>query len=214
MTPDDEWTGLWRRCVSGDAAAAERLCLKAWPLLAARFRRLTHDPERARDRTQGFLLWLFEREQHRLKSFRPELGVPLMAYLMVLAVRYHISEERLAPAKLKGLETGLGAALNLQTAGGLDARLMSRELGEAVAALPPRERAAILMRLEGLRDAEIGRLLGITAGGVAALLFRAREKLRDLLGGGWCDPRLDGPDDSAGRDGPHGPEGHGPHEKT
>jgi RNA polymerase sigma factor (sigma-70 family) len=187
---DDEWSLLWRGCVGGDPMAAEDFCRKVYPLVVRLFGRLTYDQDLASDRAQDFFVWLFEQEQHRLKSFRPELGVPLTSYLRLLAVRYHIDRTRSRAEKSRGREIGLDDAVHALTVRGDGERvLMSRELRKAVAMLPPREREATLWRLEGLRDGEIAKLMGIGAGGVGALLFRARERLRGLLEGSWCDPR-------------------------
>ena len=59
-----------------------------------------------------------------------------------------------------------------------------RELLEAVQALPPRDRAVIhLYYYEGYQTAEIAAMTGQRAGTVRARLFRAREKLRQVLKG-------------------------------
>ena len=51
-----------------------------------------------------------------------------------------------------------------------------------IKALPPRQRAAILLAAEGERsNAEIAQILGQTVGAVEQLLVRARRKLRSNL---------------------------------
>jgi RNA polymerase sigma-70 factor (ECF subfamily) len=52
------------------------------------------------------------------------------------------------------------------------------ELWRAVAALPPRERAAVALRyVGGLSEKEVAEALGVTPGTVATALSRARKKL-------------------------------------
>lgn len=53
----------------------------------------------------------------------------------------------------------------------------------AVRCLPPPLRQVVVLRLEGLHDAEIAEVVGITEGNVAVRLTRARALLRDQLGG-------------------------------
>jgi RNA polymerase sigma-70 factor (ECF subfamily) len=66
----------------------------------------------------------------------------------------------------------------------------SRELAEAlegaIAALPPKQRAALLLsRVDGLAYRDVAAALGSTEGAIKALLFRAthalKERLRDFL---------------------------------
>ena len=59
---------------------------------------------------------------------------------------------------------------------------MIRALEAAVAALPPKQRAALLLsRLDGMAYRDVAEALGTTEGAVKALLFRATHGLRDRL---------------------------------
>lgn len=59
-----------------------------------------------------------------------------------------------------------------------------REVLEAVLALPPKYRDAVYLHYyEGYTAAEIGKLLGKNTNTVYTLLTRAREQLRETLGG-------------------------------
>lgn len=59
-----------------------------------------------------------------------------------------------------------------------------REVLEAVLALPPKYRDAVYLHYyEGYTAAEIGKLLGKNTNTVYTLLTRARERLRETLGG-------------------------------
>ena len=59
-----------------------------------------------------------------------------------------------------------------------------RGLEAAISKLPPRERAAILLRhYQGLSGKEVAAILDTTIYGVDSLLFRARKRLRAMLGG-------------------------------
>ena len=57
----------------------------------------------------------------------------------------------------------------------------SAQLRRAVARLPLKHRQVITLTLEGLTQAEIGEVVGISANNVAVRVSRARGMLRDLL---------------------------------
>jgi RNA polymerase sigma factor (sigma-70 family) len=58
----------------------------------------------------------------------------------------------------------------------------SRRLRAAIAQLPDTQQQVVLLRLEGLTDAEIGAVVGISDGNVGVRLTRARKALRNILG--------------------------------
>ena len=59
----------------------------------------------------------------------------------------------------------------------------SVELWAAVASLPPRERAAVVLRYcAGMTEPEIAGVLGVAAGTVSSTLNHARARLRSALG--------------------------------
>jgi RNA polymerase sigma-70 factor, ECF subfamily len=61
-----------------------------------------------------------------------------------------------------------------------EARL--QQVREAIAALPEKQRAAVLMhKYEGMDYAQIGKILNASESAVKSLLFRAYEKLRERL---------------------------------
>jgi DNA-directed RNA polymerase specialized sigma24 family protein len=62
-------------------------------------------------------------------------------------------------------------------------------LWEAVQALPPRQRAVLVLRYkEDLTEAEVARLLGLPVGTVKSASHRALARLRDRLGSPDLDP--------------------------
>lgn len=65
----------------------------------------------------------------------------------------------------------------------LERRDETRRLAAAIAALPPRQRAVVLLTYwEGLSNARTADVLGTSVGGVETLLVRARKALRGSLG--------------------------------
>jgi RNA polymerase sigma-70 factor (ECF subfamily) len=66
----------------------------------------------------------------------------------------------------------------------LEQRERDRALNGAVDDLPPRQRAAIVLTYqEGLSNAEAASVLGVSVGGLEALLVRAKRTLRETLSG-------------------------------
>ncbi len=71
----------------------------------------------------------------------------------------------------------------LDPMGELESRQSERLLAAAVAGLPERQRAAVVLTYqEGLPNAETAAVLGTTVSGVETLLVRARRSLRKTLG--------------------------------
>lgn len=61
--------------------------------------------------------------------------------------------------------------------------LQADELGDALAALSPRRRAAVVLRYyAGLREREIAEALGVRPGTVKSMLHRALSELREVIG--------------------------------
>ena len=66
-------------------------------------------------------------------------------------------------------------------------------LWEAVQALPPRQRAVLVLRYrEDLTEAEVARLLGVPVGTVTSASHRALARLRQRLGSYDLDPAASG----------------------
>jgi RNA polymerase sigma-70 factor (sigma-E family) len=60
--------------------------------------------------------------------------------------------------------------------------LQADELGDALATLPPKRRAAVVLRYyEGLRESEIAEALGVRPGTVKSMLHRALAQLREVI---------------------------------
>jgi RNA polymerase sigma-70 factor (ECF subfamily) len=65
---------------------------------------------------------------------------------------------------------------------GAAARELATQLETAVAALPPKQRAALLLsRLDGLAYVDVAEALGCSEGAVKALIFRATQSLKKSL---------------------------------
>ncbi|WP_244534552.1 sigma-70 family RNA polymerase sigma factor [Hyphomicrobium sp. CS1GBMeth3] len=69
---------------------------------------------------------------------------------------------------------------------GLEEQDLARRVGEAMAALPERQRQALtLFHHEGMSQAEVGEVLGVSDEAVESLLARARRALRAALEKDW-----------------------------
>jgi RNA polymerase sigma-70 factor (ECF subfamily) len=111
-------------------------------------------------------------------------GPPLGAYLTRIAVNRAIdSERRRRVRRFFGLEDAATVSDPESTA---EQRLAGKDqlatVARHIAALPPRQRAAILLAAENERsNAEIGVVMGLSLGAVEQLLVRARRTLRMRL---------------------------------
>ncbi|MCK4305646.1 MAG: sigma-70 family RNA polymerase sigma factor [Candidatus Eisenbacteria sp.] len=195
MTSGTDWDGLVAGCLSGSQDAWQAFLEVSYSSVLKLFIKRTGREELARDLTQSFFLKLFDDEGRRLRSFDSSRGVPFPIYLRVLAARHHIDWTRGREGQEIGRRVGLADVVDyLEKAADCEKALVAREVREAVADLPPRERLATQLVLEGLRVSEIARALGLTDGGASALLWRARQHLAKMLEGGWSDtaPKSDG----------------------
>jgi RNA polymerase sigma factor (sigma-70 family) len=178
-----DWNQLLARCLGGGGREAwNEFVVAAHPVIASALPPGC-DVELVKDFVQSHFLRLFEDDCRRLRSFDPSLGVPFPAFLRVIAVRYRIDWSRGRIGSDLRRETDLGAvAETLGIAPDAERRLRSRELHEALERLSPQQRLATRLVLEGMSVKEVAGALALTEGGAAALLWRARQELREILG--------------------------------
>jgi RNA polymerase sigma factor (sigma-70 family) len=139
--------------------------------------RLTGDPELADDAAQEAFVRLLEQD--------PPPGNP-RPWLFRVAVNQVRDDARKAQrhrvlgrdeARMRGAHAD-GPGTPDRAVGREAARRM---VGEALAALSPKERQALLMREEGFKHREIADALGTTTGSIGTLLRRALEKAAERL---------------------------------
>ncbi|MEO8277718.1 MAG: RNA polymerase sigma factor [Thermoanaerobaculia bacterium] len=113
------------------------------------------------------------------------------AYLYRIGTRLARSSERRERLRLRNILSG-AREVKAEAFEDADAssRLLreeeARELARAVAALPLRFRAPLILHaIEERPIAEISQLLGVPPGTVKTRLFRARRRLRETLGDFW-----------------------------
>jgi RNA polymerase sigma-70 factor (ECF subfamily) len=174
VLPDD--ASLVRRSLDGDTAAFEQLYRgHVRRVHGAILRLVGMDRGRAEELTQD----AFVRAWQKLGSFRHESA--FSTWLHRLAVNVALMDLR-----GKREETGADEQA-LELAAGGDVPFCAGERGDlerAVAALPPRARAVLVLHdIEGWKHEEIAAELGMAVGSSKAQLHRARGLLRRALGG-------------------------------
>lgn len=182
-----EQADLLLRARAGDRDAFEALMVRHERLVFHTAWRLLGDREEARNAAQEVFLRL-HRFLHRVDERRPL--EPWLYRLTVNACRDLqrrrprlplLPLEAVDPADLRAAGPGQEAAL---AAG--DAR---RLVAEALRHLPPRERAAVVLRdIEGLSAEEAARILGSTAATVRSQACSARLKIRRFAERLWRRP--------------------------
>jgi RNA polymerase sigma factor (sigma-70 family) len=170
---------LARRAAGGDVAAFEclyrRHCGRVHGVIA---RLVGNASARAEDLTQE----AFVRAWQALPQFRFESA--LSTWLHRLAVNTALMElrSRRGGPRFDDDEDALDDVGTVDSAG--RATALGMDLERAVATLPPRARAVLVLHdVEGWKHEEIANELGMAVGSSKAQLHRARHLLRTRLGG-------------------------------
>ena len=171
---------LVRRAASADVTAFEALYRRHHRRVHGVILRLVGQASaRAEDLTQE----AFVRAWQALPSFRFESAVS--TWLHRLAVNTALMELRARRSRplADDDEDALESLSMPDTAG---RAVLGRDLERAVASLPPRARAVLVLHdVEGWKHEEIAAELGMAVGSSKAQLHRARHLLRERIGG-WA----------------------------
>jgi len=180
---------LMLRVQEGDETAFSALFQRFGPRVLQYVRRLVGSDARAEEITQDVFVQMF-RFRHR---YRPESR--LSTWVFTIATNLCLNELRRPERQLRvdlweragdegerRDEPPLPDPDAVDPEQGAAGRELVRALETAVAALPPKQRAALLLsRIDGMAYRDVADALGTTEGAVKALLFRATHGLRDRL---------------------------------
>lgn len=175
--PPDDNDELVRRCRAGDVDAFEELYRRHSPRIYSLACRITGSAHEAEDLLQDIFLQVHK----KLGSFRGEAS--LGTWLYRLAMNQCLDFVRSRQSRMKVVTDGFEED-------GVDEPVAPREtpvarldLERAVQRLPDGYRAAFVLHdVEGLDHRQIATLLGISEGTSRSQVFKARLKLRALLG--------------------------------
>lgn len=159
-----------------DAPALSRLFQEHHGPLFRYLTRLCGDADAAADAAQEVFVRLIERP--------PADGVQ-RAWLYKVGTNLVLEGSRTRTRRARLLETSPARAPMADPEPGAHERVETDERRRAVrvalAALPDKERTALLMREEGFSHREIAEMVGTTTGSVGTLLVRALDKLATAL---------------------------------
>jgi RNA polymerase sigma-70 factor (ECF subfamily) len=184
----DPDVGLMLQVQQGDEASFQELFRKFSPRILQLARRFVGSEAQAEELTQDVFVQVF-RFRHR---YQPQSK--LATWLFTIATNLCLNELRRPERQLRvdlwdhrEQEDGPEAPALPDTEGitpeeGAATRELSRRIEVAVAELPPKQRAALLLsRFDGLAYRDVADVLGCTEGAVKALLFRATQSLKRTL---------------------------------
>jgi RNA polymerase sigma-70 factor (ECF subfamily) len=139
-----------------------------------------------RDAVEDVVHEAFVKAWYRIGSFKGDSGLYTWLYRVAInAAKDHGKRRRRRPALALEDIGPTGQALPSPGEPGLETlerREARRRVRVAIASLPPKFRAVIVLReIEGLRYEEIASILDISQGTVESRLFRARRRLRERL---------------------------------
>lgn len=176
---DDDEAALVRASAAGDASAFEALYRRhAGRIHGLILRLVGYQHGRAEDLTQE----AFVRAWQALPGFRFESAFGTWLYRLATNTALMELRSRRGAPGLEGEEEVLAGIGDVDTAGHRTA--LSIDLEQAVASLPPRARAVLVLHdIEGWKHEEIAEALGLAVGSSKAQLHRARRLLRERLEG-------------------------------
>ena len=172
-----EDAALVRRAAAADIAAFEQLYRRHHARVHGVIARLVGQ---AGARAEDLVQEAFVRAWQALPAFRFESAVS--TWLHRLAVNTALMELRSRRGR-PGMDDDEDALDSLPTADTAGNAMLGRDLERAVATLPPRARAVLVLHdVEGWKHEEIAAELGMAVGSSKAQLHRARHLLRERLG--------------------------------
>jgi RNA polymerase sigma-70 factor (ECF subfamily) len=181
-SPREEDHALVRAAGAGDVRAFEALYRRHSRRIHAVLWRLCGHEARAEDLVQD----AFVRAWQALPGFRFESA--FSTWLHRLAVNTALMELR-SRSGAEALETDDAALEFHPTADSAQRTALGMDLERAVATLPPRARAVLVLHdIEGWKHEEIAAELGMAVGSSKAQLHRARGLLRARLGEAHARP--------------------------
>jgi RNA polymerase sigma-70 factor (ECF subfamily) len=183
----DPDVALMLRVQEGDQGAYRELFAKFAPKVLQYARRLVGSEARAEEVTQDVFVQVFRFRDR----YRPDAR--FATWLYTIATNLCLNDLRRPERQLRvdlwdrrdepgdeGPQIADCEAVDPET--GAAARELARALDAAIAELPPKQRAALLLsRMDGLAYRDVGETLGISEGAVKALLFRATHALKARL---------------------------------
>jgi RNA polymerase sigma-70 factor (ECF subfamily) len=184
----DPDVALMLRVQAGDQVAFQELFRKFSPRILKFARRLVGNEARAEEVTQDVFVQVFRFRDR----YRPESR--LSTWLFTITTNFCLNELRRPERRLRvdlwdtrgDEERPEGPSLPdpyaVTPEDGASSRELAQQIDTAIAALPPKQRAAILLsRFDGLNYQDVAAALGCTEGAVKALVFRATQSLKQTL---------------------------------
>ena len=177
---------LLERAASGDHAAFEQIMVQTQQRVAALTWRMLGNEADARDATQEVFLRFYK----SLGRVRSDLDPSAWLYRIAVNVCRDIAASRgRRQQQFPSLEAGATAVSLEDDAEEALVRRQERELiASAIATLPEKERASVILRdIEGLSTEEVARILDSTPPTVRSQISSARKKIR-----AFCEPYFRG----------------------
>jgi RNA polymerase sigma-70 factor (ECF subfamily) len=185
----DPDVALMLRLQQGDQVAFQDIFRKFSPRVLQYARRFIKSEARAEELTQDVFVQVFRFR----RRYRPQSK--LSTWIYTIATNVCLNELRRPERRLRvdlwdrrnaEEDSREGPPLPDPSAHSPEqnssARELSHRLEAAVADLPPKQRAALLLsRVDGLAYKDVGEALGCSEGAVKALLFRATQSLKQSL---------------------------------
>ena len=174
MGPSDD---LVARCQAGDVEAFETIYRQHASRLYTLACRMAGSPEDGEDLLQEIFLQAYR----KLGSFKGD--ATLGTWLYRLALNHCLDYVRSRRAKMNKLTSAIEGEIACEPAARRETPIARLDLERAVERLPEGCREAFVLHdVEGFDHKEVGRLLGIAEGTSKSQVFKARMKLRALLG--------------------------------
>ena len=168
---------LVARCQAGDVEAFETIYRQHASRLYTLACRMAGSPEDGEDLLQEIFLQAYR----KLGSFKGD--ATLGTWLYRLALNHCLDYVRSRRAKMNKLTSAIEGEIACEPAARRETPIARLDLERAVERLPEGCREAFVLHdVEGFDHKEVGRLLGIAEGTSKSQVFKARMKLRSLLG--------------------------------
>ncbi len=175
--PGASQASLVARCQAGDIDAFETLYREHAARIYALASRMAGSPDEGEDLLQDIFLRAFK----KLGTFKGESAIGTWLYR--LALNHCLDFVRSKQAKMDKVTDGLDAALSAEPTARRETPIARIDLERALERLPPGCREAFVLHdVEGFDHKEVAEMLGIAEGTSKSQVFRARMKLRLLLG--------------------------------